>query len=129
MPIKKGKIPTGSRGSSTQSVGTKVIKVVTKKSRKTGSTLGGKPSVKRKTNKSVVKNQQEIITKDMLMGELVSKYPQTSEVLMKNGLHCIGCMLSPYESLESGVAVHGIPIKPLLKELNQVINKPIKTKK
>lgn len=63
------------------------------------------------------------ITKNILMGDLVSKYPQTSEVLMKHGLHCIGCMLSPYESLEAGVAVHGIPLKPLLKELNQFIKK------
>lgn len=99
MPVKKGK--------------TKTIKVITKQ----------KKLAKKKSTKKVTKHTKQVITKDILMGELVSKYPQTSEVLMKNGLHCIGCMLSPYESLESGVAVHGIPIKPLLKELNQVINK------
>ncbi len=105
MPIKRGK--------------NKTIKVVTKQKKLT----------KNKSAEKVTKHTKQVINKDILMGELVSKYPQTSEVLMKHGLHCIGCMLSPYESLESGVAVHGIPIKPLIKELNQVINKPkIKTK-
>ena len=78
---------------------------------------GKKSASKPKTRKK----NTGIITKDILMGELVSQYPQTNQVLMKHGLHCIGCMLSPYESLESGVAVHGIPLAPLLKELNAVV--------
>jgi len=82
-----------------------------------------KPVQKAKANVKKRIPAKDQITKDILMGELVSKYPATSEVLMRHGLHCIGCMLSPYESLESGVAVHGIPLKPLLKELNQVVNK------
>lgn len=77
---------------------------------------------KKKVVKRVAKNK-DLITKDMLMGEIVSKYPETSEALLQSGLHCVGCMISPYESLESGVAVHGIPLKPLLKELNKVVNK------
>ena len=84
---------------------------------------GQKKSKSKSKIKKVNLKKQEQITKEILMGELVGKYPQTSEVLMKHGLHCIGCMLSSYESLESGAAVHGIPLKPLLKELNQVINK------
>jgi hybrid cluster-associated redox disulfide protein len=59
------------------------------------------------------------VTKDILMGELVDKYPQATEILMKYGFHCIGCMISPYESLEAGAAVHGIPLNKVLKEINQ----------
>ncbi len=61
------------------------------------------------------------VTKDILMGELVNKYPQATEILMKYGFHCIGCMVSPYESLEAGAAVHGIPLEKVLKEINQSI--------
>jgi len=61
------------------------------------------------------------VTKDILMGELVDKYPQASEILMKYGFHCLGCMISPYESLEAGAAVHGIPLEKVLKEINQSI--------
>jgi len=63
------------------------------------------------------------VTKDILMGELVSQYPQSTEILMKYGFHCIGCMISPYESLESGAAVHGIPLEKVLKEINDTVKK------
>jgi len=62
------------------------------------------------------------VKKNMLMGEIVSKHPQVTEILMKHGFHCVGCMISPYESLEAGSAVHGIPLAPLLKEINKSIN-------
>lgn len=62
------------------------------------------------------------ITSDMLMGDIVQQYPQVTEILVRYGFHCIGCMISPYESLESGAAVHGIPIEPLLDELNAAVH-------
>ena len=31
------------------------------------------------------------VTKDMLIGEVVSKYPETIEILMGAGMHCLGC--------------------------------------
>ncbi len=67
------------------------------------------------------KATQEAITPDMLMGDIVSQYPIATEILTRYGFHCIGCMISPYESLEAGAAVHGIPIDPLIKELNEAI--------
>ncbi|XOU94036.1 MAG: DUF1858 domain-containing protein [Candidatus Kerfeldbacteria bacterium] len=101
------------------------IKVIITKKKAEGKISKKKSVIKSKT-KNVVKtkkSKKDKITKDILMGELVSKYPQTSEVLMQYGLHCVGCMLSPYESLEAGVSVHGISLKPLLKDLNKVITK------
>lgn len=71
-----------------------------------------------KAPKSKVAKPQPI-TATMLMGDIVTRYPQSTEILTRYGFHCIGCMLSPYESLEAGAAVHGIPIEPLLKELNE----------
>lgn len=75
----------------------------------------------RKEPKSNKKKRLPIVTKDILMGELVSKYPQATEILTKYGFHCIGCMISPYESLESGAAVHGIPVNKVLREINKII--------
>lgn len=39
------------------------------------------------------------VTKDMLIGEVVSKYPETIEILMGAGMHCLGCPSSQMESL------------------------------
>ncbi len=72
----------------------------------------------------MAKQVKQLITKEMLLGEIVEKYPQTIEIMARYGLHCIGCHVSPFESLENGVAVHGLgekELKELLKEMNDAI--------
>lgn len=61
------------------------------------------------------------ITKDMTIGEVMRDYPETAEVLMKNGLRCIGCVMAMMETLEQGTKSHGINLEKLLKELNETI--------
>ena len=69
--------------------------------------------------KSVKKAEsKELITKDMAIGEAVAKYPNTVPVFLRNGLHCIGCAVANYESIEQGASGHGIDVDKLLKELN-----------
>jgi hybrid cluster-associated redox disulfide protein len=58
----------------------------------------------------------------MLIMEVVEKYPQTLEILMESGLHCIGCQLSAYDTLETGCALHGMgpeDVQKLVKKMNQ----------
>ncbi|MBU0598385.1 DUF1858 domain-containing protein [Patescibacteria group bacterium] len=82
------------------------------------------PSAKKKSKpKKKIKKIKPAITKKILMGELIEKYPGSAEVLADYGIHCIGCMFSPYESLEAGATVHGIPLQPLIKKLNAAIKK------
>ncbi|MBU1245494.1 MAG: DUF1858 domain-containing protein [Nanoarchaeota archaeon] len=64
-----------------------------------------------------------MITKEMAIGEIVQKYPETVEIFFKFGLHCVGCHAAQYESLEQGAEMHGIDIKELLKALNASIKK------
>jgi hybrid cluster-associated redox disulfide protein len=63
------------------------------------------------------------ITKNMLIGEVISKYPKTIEVFLKQGLGCIGCGMAQLETIEQGAKAHGIDIKKLVDELNKVIKK------
>ena len=63
------------------------------------------------------------ITKDSNLGEVVSKHPETMEVFMKHGLHCVGCMAAQYETLEQGAKAHGIDVKKLVNDLNKVVKK------
>ncbi len=60
------------------------------------------------------------ITKEMSIGEIVQKYPQTVRVFLKHGLMCIGCAAARFENLEQGAMAHGIDIVPLLEDLNAV---------
>lgn len=66
--------------------------------------------------------QKNKITKDMTLGEIAEKHPKAAEVLLKYGLHCIGCSVAVWETLEQGAAAHGIQgkeLEKLLKELNK----------
>lgn len=66
------------------------------------------------------------ITKDTQIGELVLNYPETLEVLLEYGFHCIGCSMSLYETIEQGAMMHGYDsneIEILIKKLNDVVNK------
>lgn len=66
------------------------------------------------------------ITKDILLDELVNRYPESIEVLLKYGLHCIGCAVSAGETLEEGAQAHGMSEKEvaaMVKEINLIIQK------
>lgn len=69
------------------------------------------------------KKTEQLIRKDMPMGEIVQRYPQTMQVFIKHGLHCIGCQVAFVETLEQGAAAHGIDIDKLLKDLNDAAKK------
>ena len=61
------------------------------------------------------------ITKDMPIGDVVTEHPETFEVFVKNGLHCVGCAAASFENLEDGAKAHGIDVKKLVKELNEAV--------
>ena len=70
--------------------------------------------------------QTQPITLDMTIGQVVEKYPQASEVMLGYGLHCVGCAVNPYETIEQGALGHGMVkemIDDMLKDLNFVVTK------
>jgi len=62
------------------------------------------------------------ITKEMNIDEVIKKYPETVEIFVKNGFHCIGCAAASFESIEDGAKAHGVDTNKLVKELNEVIS-------
>ncbi len=71
------------------------------------------------------KMQKELITKEILVSELLEKYPQTAPILMSYGLHCVGCVFSSFDTLENGIKIHRIDdetFEMLLKDLNKAIS-------
>ena len=61
-------------------------------------------------------------TKDATFAELIAQCPECGDVLMEYGLHCIGCHLSPMESIEEGAKAHGLTgaqVDKLIRELNE----------
>ncbi len=58
------------------------------------------------------------ITKEMIIGEILKNKPESAEILMRNGMGCLGCPSAQVESLEDAANVHGMDIEKLLSELN-----------
>jgi len=77
------------------------------------------------------------IDPDIPISELLSKYPELSDVLVQEyGLHCVNCYISDFDTLREGASIHGIEdvffedmIKDLEDRINSVNSKPIKRKK
>ncbi|MBW3013355.1 DUF1858 domain-containing protein [Candidatus Woesearchaeota archaeon] len=64
------------------------------------------------------------ITKDMLIGEVVREHPETAIIMMSHGLHCVGCHVAAFESIEDGCKGHGMDdeqIDQMIKEMNEAI--------
>ena len=59
------------------------------------------------------------ITKEMPIGDVVRSHPETVAIFMQHGLHCIGCAVAAFESIEEGAVAHGIDIDALIKDLNE----------
>ena len=59
----------------------------------------------------------------MTLGELMMEYPQAAEILMEEGVHCVGCGAAQWETIEQGLAGHGRSAKEidaLVKKMNDM---------
>jgi hybrid cluster-associated redox disulfide protein len=63
------------------------------------------------------------ISEEMTIKEVIDTYPETAMVFMKYNIGCIGCLAASFEKVKEIATVHGIDIKALVKDLNQVVQK------
>lgn len=68
--------------------------------------------------------EEQKITKDMLIGDAVQEYPHAAEVLLQNGVHCVGCGGAYMETIEQGLKGHGMSdeaVERIVVDLNAAI--------
>ena len=65
---------------------------------------------------------KEPINSDMLISEIISKYPDAVYLLMNCGMGCVSCPASQMETIEEAAAVHGVNVDELVKALNDKIS-------
>jgi hybrid cluster-associated redox disulfide protein len=65
--------------------------------------------------------EQQVITAEMAIGDVISKYPDTIQVFFKHGLGCVGCAVAGFENIRQGATAHGVDVDFLMKDLNQAI--------
>lgn len=62
-----------------------------------------------------------VIAKDMKIGELLKKNELIAPILMRAGMHCLGCPASQAETLEEACMVHGIDCDTLVSQINEIL--------
>ncbi len=63
------------------------------------------------------------ITRDMNLAQVINLYPDTAEILLDYGLHCVGCFANTFDTIEMGAKVHGMSdaeIDEMVERLNEV---------
>ena len=61
------------------------------------------------------------VSKDILIGQLLQIDPNIAPILMRAGMHCLGCPSSQMESLEEAAMVHGMDADLLVQQINDFL--------
>ena len=61
------------------------------------------------------------VSKDMLIGQLLQIDANIAPILMRAGMHCLGCPTSQMESLEEAAMVHGLDVDVLVNQINDFL--------
>ena len=61
------------------------------------------------------------ISKDMIISDLIKVDPNIIQILMRAGMHCIGCPSAQGESLAEAAIVHGLDADILEQQINDYL--------
>jgi len=70
------------------------------------------------------------ITGTEIIGDLVVAFPKSAAIMLRHGLHCVGCSANAFDTVADGARLHGIPegeIMEMIDEINTALNKRIET--
>lgn len=62
-----------------------------------------------------------MITRDMIIGEVINAHPELVRTFFANGMMCIGCPASQGESIGEAAVVHGLDADQLVSALNEAL--------
>ena len=62
------------------------------------------------------------VSKDMLIGQLLQIDANIAPILMRAGMHCLGCPSSQMESLEEAAMVHVLDVDVLVNQINDFLH-------
>ncbi|MCL2847136.1 MAG: DUF1858 domain-containing protein [Firmicutes bacterium] len=60
------------------------------------------------------------ITPDMTIHNVLQAHPETVQVFLSFGMHCLGCPGARGETVGQAAAKHGVDLAEMLEKLNEV---------
>lgn len=64
-----------------------------------------------------------MITKEMIITDIIAQHPETLSVFRQYNLDCFECQIADVETLGHGAGVHKVDLEQLLASLNDVVKK------
>ena len=61
------------------------------------------------------------ITKNDIIGDVLDQHPETAQLFLGIGMHCLGCPASRGETIEEACMVHGADADALIEALNAAV--------
>ncbi len=58
------------------------------------------------------------ITKNMLIGDILTMDIETAPFFIEMGMHCLGCPSARSETLEQACEVHGVDVDQMVAKIN-----------
>ncbi len=60
------------------------------------------------------------IKRQMTMDVVLAKWPEVIPVLLKNRMHCVGCLLAPFHDITDAAIEHGLDEDKLFEEFQDI---------
>jgi hybrid cluster-associated redox disulfide protein len=65
--------------------------------------------------------EQQVITAEMAIGDVIRKYPDTIHIFLKHRLGCVGCAVAHFENIRRGAMANRVDVDVLMKDLNDTV--------
>ena len=60
----------------------------------------------------------ESLTASTTVADLLLRRPLAARILVNHRMHCVGCAIAPFETLEEACEIYGVSLRHLLADLN-----------
>ena len=61
------------------------------------------------------------ITKNDIIGDVLDRHPETAQLFLSIGMHCLDCPASRGETIDEACMVHGADADALIEALNAAV--------
>ncbi len=65
--------------------------------------------------------ERATLSPDLTVDQLLNRWSQVIPVFMRLRLSCVGCPMSPFETLDTVAKIYGLPLDRLMNELETAI--------
>jgi hybrid cluster-associated redox disulfide protein len=75
-----------------------------------------------------VEQESMLITSELTVAEVLTRWPETIPVFLKQHMHCVGCSMSAFDTMVEAASNYGLNWDSFAADLNLVIQ-PNQTRK